>query len=159
MEAGYQTYCRERSCRKMAFVNVDIHELEFLVRFCFGGDPELLSTYQQLDSNFEEMVKRNMNNIKDYPDELEYFRIDYDGRIAGFSVIDFKKAILFSFGLNIKYRKAEILAEWMSILKERFNDIFYCSLWSRNKRAIYFLQKNGMKVIREKDLITYLIFE
>lgn len=157
MEAGRQTYYRGSLRKGIEFIKVDIFELRFLVRFGFGGDLDLLSKYQQLDTDFEEMINRNMEHIDQWPDKLEYLRVDYDGKTIGFSVIDIHKAVLFSFGININYRKEDILKEWMIELKKVFNGVFYCCLWSKNKRAVEFLQKNGMKITKQEDFITYLI--
>lgn len=159
MAVGQQTYCKVNYCEGIRLVDISLIELYILVLSSFSNDPELLEKYQQLDTDLVDTVNRNMENIKEWGDSVRYLGINYNGRNIGFCVIDEDRKILVSFGINMKYRKRDILNTWVETLKDYFNGKFNCSLWSKNERAIKFLQKNGMKITKQDELITYLIFE
>lgn len=156
MEAISQTFLKE----KVSFEPIGLTELEDLVRFGFGDDMDLLNIYQQYKGDFETMVKRNMSRIieDDGLLQLSYYKVIYDSQTIGFTVVDLLKGLLFSFGINIKFRAKKILIAWIEGVKELLEECFYCPLYNENKRAIEFLKRNGMKEDNRTDSITYLIY-
>jgi hypothetical protein len=79
---------------------------------------------------------------------LCYYKVIYQKKPIGYFVI-FENT-LYSFGINIKYRKKDILLSWWQQLKKTLKKGFNCYLDEQNERAINFLEKNNMKVV-EKD--------
>lgn len=75
---------------------------------------------------------------------LTYYKVQYDGIDIGYMVT--YENCLYSFGIAIRFRNASILKEWMQAVRDLFKSDFNCLLYNRNKRAIEFLVKNGMKI-------------
>lgn len=155
---GTQTYYKVNS--KIELEEIRFEELEPLVSFAFGNDPDLLSKYQQLDGDFLTMVKRNVNNMaeSDCILNLTYFKVKNEDKIIGFTVVDFGKNILYSFGINVQFRTKEIVTSWIENVKSMLMGLVRCALWNKNKRAIDFLLKNGFEVSDKTIEITYLIY-
>lgn len=79
--------------------------------------------------------------------ELSYYKVVWNGQEIGYTVT-FDKC-LYSFAINIRFRQAVILREWMEAVKNIFNNYFYCSLYSNNIRAISFMKRHGLIVAEE----------
>lgn len=141
------------------FCKIGFDELKPLVELGFGDDQELMDRYQQLPTEFEETVQRNLDNIlgisKLYA--LEYFKVYWGNDVIGFTVLCLETKLLCSFGINIKYRKKEILLSWIDTVNQRFDGEFCCLLWNQNKRAIEFLHRNGMEIQRVEESYTVLV--
>lgn len=134
-------------------------ELEAAIRVAFEGDEAI---YEYYDPNvpvasLEEIVRDVSRKIKavQATDFLQNWGIFEGEKLIGYSVTG--ENFLFSFGVNIRYRKREILQEWWKQIKELMKQDFAVLLYSRNSRAIQFLLKNGCEIEREEDGITYLI--
>lgn len=157
---GKQTYSQVNSKTKIDFEEIRFEELEPLVAFGFGSDPELIEKYQQIPGDFKTMVDRNIKNIAEADTilDLRFFKVMFNEIIIGFTVVDFGKNILFSFGINVKYRTKEILIEWIEEIKVLLNGLVRVLLWKQNKRAIEFLKKNAFEVSNETDIIVYLMY-
>ncbi len=65
---------------------------------------------------------------------------------------------LISFALGMKYRNRKYLKEFWSKIREDLRGSFQCFLWSRNRRGYRWLEKNGMKIVAQDELLTHLIF-
>jgi len=158
--SGKQIYLQENLKTKVDFEEIHFSELEPLVVFAFGQDPELLNKYQQIPGDFRTMVDRNMKNIGDGNAilDLTCFKIMYKDLIIGFMVIDIGKNILYSFGININYRRKEILIGWVESVKSFLKGLVRCPLWNENQRAIGFMVKNGFEISNVTKSITYLTY-
>lgn len=133
----------------ICFIEIDFDGLKPLVELGFGEDPDLMDKYQQLDTDFVVTVNRNIENIKSAVGlfELRFFKVLYEDVVIGFTVLSFKEKILYSFGINIKYRVGGILASWFEKVNELLGYEFSCILWNKNTRAINHLVRQGMKII------------
>lgn len=142
------------------FKEISFNELPDLVRIGFGNDEELLSKYQQLNTDFETTVLRNIENIKSSAGlgELHYYRLEIEDVPVGFTVVDAENYLLISFGINIKFRTKEVVLDWFNRVIDFFEDGFGCVLWNQNERAIKFLERQGMKVENKSDELTVLMF-
>ncbi len=140
---------------------VTIHEiyhddLELLVTKAFSGDVDLLSKYHIVNGTLEQCVSSTMDAIADVNKVygVKCYMIANDGKIIGYMTLgpDF----LHSFGINIAFRTKEVLTEWWEGLLNIMSD-FFCTLHSKNTRAIEFLKKQGMIVHSEgNDLINLI---
>lgn len=65
-------------------------------------------------------------------------------------------SMLISFSINTKYRTRHYLKEFYSLIKRDMNKKFVCYLFSKNVRAIKWLQKMGMKITGFHNQITQL---
>lgn len=160
MEIGAPTFYKVSRKKRLKVYEVPFTELEALVRIGFGHDPELLSKFQELDTDFETTVKRNISRIHEYLtlSTLSLYELRYGGVVIGFTAMDHTQNILFSFGIAREYRKPAILSNWMDDVKEKFENLFVCVLFNKNSRAIEFLLKNGMKITSINETMTHLIF-
>lgn len=155
---GQPTYCKVNS--RIDLEEIRFEELEPLVSFGFGDDPDLLDKYQQIKGDFLTMVKRNIKNIEeaDVILNLTHYKVYEGDKIVGFTVMDLGKNILFSFGINAQFRTKEVVTAWIEKVKEMLNGLVRCALWNENQRAIDFLLKNGFEVLNKTNALTYLIY-
>lgn len=131
------------------FEEITFKDLKPLVELGFGDDPELIETQQQFKTPLPVTIQRNLENIKNAESvfKFNYYRVKWSKKIIGFTVLSKKEGLLFSFGINIKFRKKEILIQWFRKTSELLGHFFACILWNQNFRAINFLKKQGMSVI------------
>lgn len=131
-------------------------ELKLLVTKAFSGDEELMGKYHIVNGSLEECVDSTMDAISDVDKTygLKCYMISSNDNIIGYMTLgpDF----LHSFGINIQYRTKEILTEWWASLLSIMT-YFFCTLHSKNTRAIEFLKKQGMIVHSEGDNLINLI--
>lgn len=76
------------------------------------------------------------------------------GVMIGYYV--YEEKILISFALNVRYRTRKYLKEFWSKIRSDLKGGFECFLWNENIRGYKWLQKNGMKIIAQDNLITHL---
>lgn len=133
--------------------SISFDELKPLVELGFGDDPELMETFQQIKTEFGVTVQRNLDNIKNSQSlfEFTYYKVMWDGQPIGFTVIDKEKGLLWSFGINISWRKKEIAMQWFNEVSKYLDHFVICVLWNQNFRAIRFLERNGMKIMNRND--------
>lgn len=135
---------------------VYLSDIKPLVEKAFLGDNDLLEKYHIVGGSLEDCVNSTIEAIRDVDKMygLRYYMITNDGVAVGYMTLgpDF----LHSFGINIQYRQKDILKEWWSELLNIMSD-FFCTLHSKNTRAIEFLKKQGMIVHDEKDNLINLI--
>jgi len=120
----------------------------------FHGDTELVEKYHVIDGgSFEECVYDTYCNIKDATSETpcEWYHILMDDNVIGYFVVSTTYSFLYSFGININYRVENVLNIWFGYVSYMLNSQFTCALWAKNKRAIRYLEKNGMKIYEEKE--------
>lgn len=142
-------------------IEIPFEEIPDLVRLGFGNDPELMSKYQQLDTDFETTVSRNIENIESSAKlgTLIYYLVQNENEKLGFTVVDVENYLLVSFGINIKFRTKKVVTEWFMRIKMIFEDGFGCVLWNKNKRAIQFLERQGMTIENKNDELTVLMIK
>ncbi len=141
-------------------VSKKINNTEFkeAIRKAFSEDKDIYSLY------CPRIVVENVTDIVN----------DISGRIGG----DVKRAVikgvyekneligyyvyegktLVSFALEVKYRNRKYLKEFWRKIREDLKGGFQCFLWSKNKRGYRWLEKNGMKIVAQDELLTHLIF-
>lgn len=132
------------------------------VELGFGDDEKLLLEFQQYQTPFKETVERNMRNIWDAMDagfQFKFFKVVMAGTPIGFTVLDSDTDLLFSFGINKKYRNQMVTTAWFTQVRKFLTAHFTCVLWNQNKRAIRFLCRNGMTVLKKSDEFTVLVLQ
>jgi hypothetical protein len=140
-------------------VKISKHELKNLIEIGYSGDKELLEKYHVQKFEFSQAVNSTMGMIDQQSSmcDLKYFKIVYNKKPIGYFITGFNN--LFSFAINIKYRKKDILVEWWQTVKKELGEYFDCNLFLNNTRAIKFLQKQGMKIFgikREHNFVKLL---
>lgn len=64
--------------------------------------------------------------------------------------------LLISFCVKKEERNRENLAYFGNLIKSKLGDHFDCFLFNKNKKAIAFLERIGMKPVLSNELITFL---
>lgn len=129
---------------KTKLVQISQGKIKDFIEIGFRDDPELLSTYHISPGTLVHCVDHNYKTVVDSNESAEYYKVISDGQPIGFTVIMRKPVpLLLSFGINIQYRKKEILQGWLHELSDLFRDPFVVTLWPKNIRAIHFFLKNG----------------
>ncbi len=126
----------------------------------FLHDEELISKYHIIEeSDYQTCVNDTFEKIIETTRELplEWFLVRNDNReIIGYCVLSKAYNYLYSFGINKNYRKGNVLSAWFIGISEILQNHFICGLWAKNKRAVDFLVKNGMKIFEEDNNIVKL---
>jgi hypothetical protein len=138
-------------------VKISRPQLTKLVQISFEGDKELVDTYHVRSGiNLEVCVNSTLHTIEDTSRlyDLKYFKVLKDSKPIGFHVTG--KDFLYSFGININWRKKDILIQWWNFICKELNNNFMCMLYIKNTRAINFLIRNGMEIINEDGKLVTL---
>lgn len=128
---------------------------------CFCDDADLLKYFDPLScsKNNEEAAKEICKKIIEY--EKEYSCKFVKMECGYFFYIKprwfFQKRALVSFCLRSKFRTHEWRAYFWMAIKAEIGSHFSCYLFNKNKRAINFLVRNGMKIKNSNNLVTLLI--
>lgn len=128
-----------------------------LIKISYEDDFDLFDKYHVIKGDANSlsletmgMIERASNDI-----ELQYYRVLYNKTPIGYIVVG--KQLLYSFAVNKKYRKKEILIKWWQTIKQILGKAFTTILYSNNTRAIKFLEKNGMEVFKTDGNLVTLI--
>lgn len=155
---------------KVQLIPANQSELRHLINFAYDGDTDLIEKYQAGDRTFEECVDFNCDEIIQkmsdpvFAGDMRIWKImlqvgDEVGDIGYCVTVENEMAPhwLYSFAVNIKYRKREILQQWLSEIEKHIGQTYYAALWNVNTRAISFFSKNGFTAKKRKeDIFTYL---
>lgn len=123
-------------------------QLAQYVDIAYRGDSDLMDRYHiQQHETVESAVFSTMLMIDDMSrlKDLSYYKICWKKEPIGYLVTfpDF----LYSFGINIKFRKRDIHIGWWNATKSILGKKFISMLYDNNSRAVGFLQKQGMKIL------------
>lgn len=129
---------------------ISVNELPKLIQMSYEGDNGIFKYLPGNHSHYMTSVNGELLNIYQLSKDkrLRYYKVIYQKKPIGYFVTF--ENVLYSFAINIKYRKKDILLHWWKELKKTLNKGFTCYLDEQNERAINFLQKNNMK-ISDKD--------
>lgn len=134
-------------------------QLEKYVALAYENDIELMAKFHvEPDMPFEKCVSRTMEMIKEVEAFKKpiYYKILHNKQPIGY-VATFDN-FLYSFGINQKFRKKDILIAWFNEVKRILKGEFFSMLYANNQRAILFLIRNGMKVLganKENNTISF----
>jgi hypothetical protein len=128
------------------------------MRVAFYDDLDLKKYHIKPSDNYEDMVKDSYFNIGIVKGELgaELYVVYFKGILIGFSCIVPKLSMLYSFGININYRKKEILRDWINGIQDiiySYSGHMNVLLYSKNTRAISFFKKNCFGIIFQNTKI------
>lgn len=134
-------------------------ELPIYVRIAYNEDYELFEKYHVNQFGIDEAVDSTVemiNNVSNQVD-MRYFKVQYNDENIGYVTV-FKNN-LYSFGININYRTPKILNEFWEYIKVILGDSFICMLFPNNTRAINWLLKCGMDIVKDvEDNAVVLIY-
>ena len=138
---------------------ISIMQLHDLVFLSYEGDSELMDKYHVQKFDLLGAVKSTMDMIHEMAVKykLECYKVIYNKIPIGY-VVSYE-GVLYSFGINIKFRKKTILMAWWEELKRTIGWQFVCRLYRNNTRAIEFLKKQQMievEVNEKHNFVTLL---
>jgi hypothetical protein len=137
-------------------------DYEQIVRDTFENDYELFEFYHYITGDKNKALNDTIHKIVNFKNEVpnanyEFFAVKQEDDVIGYFTIANNK-ILHSFGLHINSRNKQNLNDFIRLIKEEKVEL--CMLFSKNKRAINFLIKNGFVLQNEieydSDKITIL---
>ena len=137
---------------------ISIEKLKESIEVAFDGDNEIVKLYDPNVEvgNIEDVINDIYNKIFEIKD-LCICKGVYDSQtLIGYYI--YSSILLISFSLNVKYRTESNLIDFFDIIKKDLGDEFGCRLWSKNKRAIKWLEKNGMEAVEDYNNITQLVY-
>lgn len=128
-----------------------------LIRHSYQGDKDLCEKYHAIKGDEETLSLETMDMIENASKKLNltYYKVLLNNNPIGYFAI--ADQLLYSFAINKKYRKKEILISWWASVKQVLGKAFTTALYTNNTRAIKFLEKNGMEVYQtDGNLITLI---
>lgn len=148
---------------KIVLKQVPPSKLVYSVKIAFEGD-ESLKDYHILGSEsivgmaghtFHRIIREAQEGKARHYQVLVKGRnikgigIGKEGRVIGFVTIFLEPVkMLYSFGINIKYRKPALLKQLMEQVDALFEgQDYHAGLYEKNRRAINFLERNGFTKI------------
>lgn len=140
---------------------INTNQLKEAIKVAFSEDAKIVDFYDphKKIEEVDDIVTDISKKICEFKsgakaEEVEIKGIYEKGNLIGYYV--FKPSLLISFSLNIQYRTRPFLNAFWGLIKRDMNSRFNCFLWSKNVRAIKFLQKRGMRIMQCDNLITKL---
>lgn len=131
---------------------ISINELPKLVALSYEKDEEFFAKYHGDNSTYIACVNAELLNIYQMAEKhkMDYYKVVYMKKPIGYFVAC-DDICLYSFSINMRFRKKEILIKWFSEIKKQMKTGFWCCLYQKNTRAISFLEKNRMKIVETND--------
>lgn len=127
---------------------ISVNELPVLIRTSYEGDKDILATQHVMpleDINIAVDITYGMVKQMAAEKKITHYKVIYKKKAIGY-FCTFDK-FLFSFGINIKFRKKEVLVAWWQQVVKSLEKNFLCILYPHQIRAIEFLKRNGMIVL------------
>lgn len=121
------------------------------IKFTFDNDRDIfkyfdpnypdIKTYDEIADNIYEKIKSHEKIFNTKFIDLRY----------GYIFYSLEPNLLISFGVNVNYRMPYIMEDFWNEIKKNLGSKFDCYLWAKNKRAIDWLKRNGMKEDKKSD--------
>ena len=137
---------------------ITLQQLKKAIKVAFEGDDKIMDLYDPnvAVKSIEDIAEDIIGKIKDYR-EVEIKGIFEKSELIGYFVK--KGNLLISFGINMKYRVRKFKRALFDLIENDFNGSFVCLLWSKNIRAIRWLENSGMNVIEMDHQLTKLVYK
>jgi hypothetical protein len=139
---------------------INIHQLKGAIKAAFIDDGNIAKLYDphksiaSIDDIIDDIYKK-VSEFRNAPEGTTNIKGVFEkNELIGYYVNT--PSMLISFSINTKYRTRHYLKEFYSLIKKDMNKRFVCYLFSKNIRAIKWLQKMGMKVTGFHNIITEL---
>lgn len=137
------------------------HELPPLVQLSYSGDSDLIEKYHPAKSDMYGSIQNELDMIEETGGvyKVNYYKVLFENKPIGFFVTGGAtgKDFLYSFAINIKFRKKDILIKWWSEVKSTLKKEFEAFLYVGNTRAVEFLKKQKMQISKEENLVLTFI--
>lgn len=138
-------------------VQIPVSQIKEAVWIAYEDDIELMDKYHILPASHEDCVLMTVGLIEDASNEkpMENYNVLWNNVLIGYTCK--YEDVLYSYGLNIAYRRKSILHDWWGAVEKMMGDNFKTYLYSNNSRAKDFLERNGLTTINEENNILELI--
>lgn len=133
-------------------------ELELAIKVAFADDPKIIELYDPnvVVNSVDDIAGDILRKVKDHG-EVQIKGVYDKNKLVGYFIR--RGGLLISFGISMEYRLRQFKRGLFDIIKKDFRGMFICFLWSKNVRAIRYLEKNGMKVMQTDHQLTKLIYK
>lgn len=141
----------------MTTKKITYQELEKAIRLTFVDDKKIYSLYDRNANvhNIDDLVVNVLGKIKTY--EYATYKGAYvKNNLVGYIV--YEGSSLISFGLSVEYRGRKYKEDFFPVIKRDLPKPFFCSLWSRNIRAVKWLQSHGCTINNSNPSQTQLVY-
>jgi len=138
--------------------NINITQFKEAIRIAFDNDKQIYSLYcpNVVVNSVDDIVNDISSRIGKDASKATIKGVYEKNELIGYYVYEGKTLI--SFALGVKHRTRKYLKEFWHKIRSDLKGGFQVYLWSRNRRGYRWLQKNGMKIVAQNDLLTHLIF-
>lgn len=140
---------------------ISLHQINDMIKLSYHNDTDLFEKYHLpllMPIKEEDAAKVTFEMIKDASKmkQLCNYKVLYNNLPIGY-VTTFDNNFLYSYAINPKYRKKDILIDWWEKVKDELDDKFQTVIYANNERAIGFLLKQKMQILsRKNDVITFV---
>lgn len=126
---------------------ISLIEVKELVELSYEGDRDVWGKFHIAKFDFKTAVTVTMMMIDLDSKKMKFhhYKVMWNKKPIGYFTTGEK--YLYSFAINIKFRKPEILSAWWKLVKKELGKHFECRLYVNNIRAIKFLEKCGMRIV------------
>lgn len=134
----------------------DKKELEAYVMAAFSGDQVLLNKYHIKPGQVTDCTLDTVDRIVDSSEKMRMSCYGFEIGTQKIGFVAMAPGLLYSFGLNINHRDSQTVGQWWKWIEQQLGGIFSSVMNKKNKPAIGFLKKQGMKVIRKNEETIHL---
>ncbi len=125
---------------------IDPEEIRAVIHETFSEDHNLFKTYHVINDNEDLAINDTFIKVQEMINNYsaEFYKISLNGATIGYINVSTLINALHSFGLNVNYRTKDTKDYLIETIDDLFEGgIIYCTLYSKNVRAIDFLINNG----------------
>lgn len=146
---------------EISIQKIPIGDIGGCVGIAFDEDYEFVEKFHFADKTLDELVANNIRNINELAENIDVkcYVVYWGENKIGFFVMAYHNSMLYSFGINKKYRVKNILIDWVNYIKTMVSEYLVCPLNAENKRAINFFLKNNFHVLERDESIVTLILK
>lgn len=129
------------------------------IKISFDNDTPIIKLYDpnKVVNSIDDVTKDIFKKILEYADDNKVILngVYEKNELIGYFI--YRNKLLISFSIAVKYRTTDCLKAFFRLIKSEIKGQFGCMLWSKNLRAIKWLEKNGLKIIHLDPVITQLV--
>lgn len=135
----------------MLFEISDKENIKSIIVNTFSNDRDLFKSYHFINNDKKQAIADTCNKIFDALDNYngKFYEIIVNNVSIGYISVIKSSYVLYSFGLNSRYRNKTNKALLLSFANQLLGDKYSVFLYKKNIRAVKFLVKNGFEITQE----------
>lgn len=140
----------------MEFKEITYDQFKEAIKVSFIGDESIMSLYDEnvKVNTVDDIVEDIYKKVSEYGSDVVFKGAYENNELIGYAVT--LRNLLISFSISSKFRTKKHTDEFFLLIKQSFNESFFCYLWGVNKRAVKWLKKQNMETIFENNQIIKL---